>query len=129
MVPYMQREGFCGEDDPFDPHYLEDLITALGGTPVAYEARCQSVGSPSLLTNEKTALSMTASVLSEAKANGAQLVVSACTISHANLDSYQVKAGKVTGKIHPSLLFTSQNWLPLLLVISQTVLHNCELEP
>ena len=39
-----------------------------------------------------------ASVLSEAKANGAQLVVSACTISHANLDSYQVKAGKVTGK-------------------------------
>ena len=41
---------------------------------------------------------MTASVLSEAKANGAQLVVSACTISHANLDSYQVKAGKVTGK-------------------------------
>ena len=57
--PYMQREGFCGEDDPFDPHYLEDLITALGGTPVAYEARCQSVGSPSLLTNEKTALRMT----------------------------------------------------------------------
>ena len=96
--PYMQREGFCGEDDPFDPHYLEDLITALGGTPVAYDARCQSVGSPSLLTNEKTALRMTASVLSEAKANGAQLVVSACTISHANLDSYQVKAGKVTGK-------------------------------
>ena len=41
---------------------------------------------------------MTASVLSEAKENGAQLVVSACTISHANLDSYQVKAGKVTGK-------------------------------
>ena len=33
--PYMQREGFCGEDDPFNPHYLEDLITALGGTPVA----------------------------------------------------------------------------------------------
>ena len=96
--PYMQREGFCGEDDPFNPHYLEDLITALGGTPVDYDARCQSVGSPSLLTNEKTALRMTASVLSEAKANGAQLVVSACTISHSNLDSYQVKAGKVTGK-------------------------------
>ncbi|MBP66286.1 MAG: hypothetical protein CMA67_03415 [Euryarchaeota archaeon] len=96
--PYMQREGFCGEDDPFDPHYLEDLISVLGGTPVAYDSRCQSVGSPSLLTNEKTALRMTASVLSEAKANGAQLVVSACTISHTNLDSYQVKAGKVTGK-------------------------------
>ena len=49
--PYMQREGFCGEDDPFDPHYLEDLITALGGVPVAYESRCPGVGSPRLVTD------------------------------------------------------------------------------
>ena len=41
---------------------------------------------------------MTAAVLSDAKQSGAELMVSACTISHANLDSYQVKAGKMTGK-------------------------------
>ena len=96
--PYMQRDGFCSEDDAFNPCYLEDLITALGGTPVEYDSKCQSVGSPSLLTNEKTAMKMTASVLSDAKQSGAELLVSACTISHANLDSYQVKAGKVSGK-------------------------------
>ena len=96
--PYMQRDGFCGDDDAFNPRYLEDLIIALGGTPVEYESKCQSVGSPSLLTNEKIAMKMTASVLSDAKQPGAQLMVSACTISHANLDSYQVKAGKSTGK-------------------------------
>ncbi len=96
--PYMQRDGFCGDDDAFNPRYLEDLIIALGGTPVEYESKCQSVGSPSLLTNEKIAMKMTASVLSDAKQSGAQLMVSACTISHANLDSYQVKAGKSTGK-------------------------------
>ncbi len=96
--PYMQRDGFCGDDDAFNPRYLEDLIVALGGTPVEYESKCQSVGSPSLLTNEKIAMKMTASVLSDAKQSGAQLMVSACTISHANLDSYQVKAGKSTGK-------------------------------
>ena len=41
---------------------------------------------------------MTASVLSDAKSNGADVLVSACTISHSNLDSYQSKAGKVAGK-------------------------------
>ena len=30
--------------------------------------------------------------------NGADLIVSACTVSHANLDSYQTKAGRKTGK-------------------------------
>ena len=30
--------------------------------------------------------------------SGAELVVSACTISHVNLDSYQSKAGRVSGK-------------------------------
>ena len=39
----MQREGFCGEDDPFNPHYLEDLITALYGTPVAYDADAKAL--------------------------------------------------------------------------------------
>ena len=29
--PNMQREGFCGNDDPFMPTYLEQLIIALGG--------------------------------------------------------------------------------------------------
>ncbi len=96
--PYMQQDGFCSEDDAFNPRYLEDLITALGGTPVDYESKCQSVGAPSLLTNEKVAMKMTAAVLSDAKESGAELMVSACTISHANLDSYQVKAGKMTGK-------------------------------
>jgi succinate dehydrogenase / fumarate reductase cytochrome b subunit len=43
-------------------------------------------------------MQMTAQVLSDAKAAGAQLMVSACTISHSNLDSYQSKAAKVSRK-------------------------------
>jgi heterodisulfide reductase subunit B len=94
----MQREGACGDDDIFLPSYLEQLITALGGVPIDFELKCQSVGAPSLLTLEGTAMAMTAAVLSDAKQNGADMMVSACTISHSNLDSYQSRAGKLTGK-------------------------------
>ncbi|MDE0869055.1 MAG: heterodisulfide reductase-related iron-sulfur binding cluster [Candidatus Poseidoniaceae archaeon] len=96
--PNMQRQGACGDDDPFMPTYMEQLITALGGTPVEYDLKCQSVGAPSLLTINKPVMKMTASVLSDAKSNGADILVSACTISHSNLDSYQSKAGKVARK-------------------------------
>ena len=94
----MQRSGACGDDNPFLPSYMEQLITALGGTPVEYELKCQSVGAPSLLTINKPVMKMTAAVLSDAKSSGADILVSACTISHSNLDSYQSKAGKIARK-------------------------------
>ena len=94
----MQRSGACGDDDPFLPSYMEQLITALGGKPVEYELKCQSVGAPSLLTINKPVMKMTAAVLSDAKSSGADILVSACTISHSNLDSYQSKAGKIARK-------------------------------
>ena len=96
--PDMQRQGACGNDDPFMPKYMEQLIEALGGTPVDYDSKCQSVGSTAILSLEDSALRMTAAVLSDAIDSGAELVVSACTVSHANLDSYQSKAGRVAGK-------------------------------
>ena len=96
--PDMQRDGACGGDDPFMPSYMEQLIEALGGTPVDYDSKCLSVGSTSMLTLEDSSLAMTAAVLSDAIDSGAELVVSACTVSHINLDSYQSKAGRVSGK-------------------------------
>ena len=96
--PNMQKEGASSEDNVFNPQYLEQLISTLGGTPVDYDLKCQSVGAPSLLTNQSSTLRMTAAVLDDAKENGAQLMVSACTLSHSNLDTYQVKAGRISGK-------------------------------
>ena len=96
--PHMQRPGACGGDDPWNPDYMERLITALGGRPVMYPTRCSSVGNPSLLSLGDSVMKMTARVLNDAKKAGAQLLVSACTQSHSNLDSYQGKAGRVANK-------------------------------
>lgn len=96
--PHMQRAGACGSDDAWNPTYMEQLITALGGRPVEYSSKCASVGNPSLLTLGDSVMKMTARVLNDAKKAGAKILVSACTLSHSNLDSYQSKAGRVAGK-------------------------------
>ncbi len=96
--PHMQRDGACGADDAWNPTYMEQLITALGGRPVEYSSKCASVGNPSLLSLGDSVMKMTARVLNDAKKAGAQVLVSACTLSHSNLDSYQSKAGRVAGK-------------------------------
>jgi len=93
--PHMQKEGACGGDDPWNPNYMERLISALGGTPVEYKTKTSSVGNPSLLSLGDSVMKMTARVLNDAKRAGAEIIVSACTLSHSNLDSYQGKAGRV----------------------------------
>ncbi len=96
-APMLQRGASCG-DDPWDPTYLESLVDALGGTSIRTDGRVRSVGFPSLMSQEKTALRMTAAVLEEAKNSGASVIVSACPLSHINLDSYQDKAGQTVGR-------------------------------
>jgi len=95
--PNMQQEGFCGGDDAFDPQYLELLIEALGGKPVLWESRTQSVGVPGLFSEEGTVMRQIASVIDDAKSEGASMIVSACNLSHTALDVYQGKARRVTG--------------------------------
>ena len=96
--PNLQQDGACGGADPYDPDYLEQVIAAVGGNPVDWASRTQSVGVPGIFSEEKTVMKQTAAVLADAKSEGAQLVVSACNLSHMLLDVYQGKAGKTTGQ-------------------------------
>lgn len=96
--PHMQRKGACGGDDAWNPTYMERLVTALGGRPVDFKTKTSSVGNPSLLSLGDSVMKMTARVLNDAKKAGAQVLVSACTQSHSNLDTYQGKAGRVANK-------------------------------
>ncbi|MFQ3343865.1 MAG: CoB--CoM heterodisulfide reductase iron-sulfur subunit B family protein [Candidatus Poseidoniales archaeon] len=92
--PNMQQSGMCGEDDAFDPSYLEDLIQAIGGNAVSWDSRTQSVGTPGLLSEEPTVLRQSANVILDAKDEGAEIIVSACNLSHTILDVYQGKASR-----------------------------------
>ena len=96
--PNMQQVGACGGDDPFDPDYLEQVISVLGGNAVDWSCRTHSVGVPGVFSEEKTVMKQTAAVLADAKSEGAELMVSACNLSHMLLDVYQGKAGKVSAQ-------------------------------
>ena len=53
LWPQYATEGACGGDDVFDPDYLEQVIAALGGQPVDWTSRTQSVGVPGIFSRRK----------------------------------------------------------------------------
>ncbi|MEC7503330.1 MAG: heterodisulfide reductase-related iron-sulfur binding cluster [Candidatus Thermoplasmatota archaeon] len=97
--PYFQMEGACGGDSVNDPEYFEQLVQSLGGNPIDWEGRVLSVGAPGIFSEEPTVLRQSAAVISEAKEEGADIIVSACNLSHSILDIYQGKASRATGII------------------------------
>ena len=97
--PYFQMEGACGGDSVNDPEYFEQLVQSLGGNPIDWEGRVLSVGAPGIFSEEPTVLRQSAAVISEAKEEGADIIVTACNLSHSILDIYQGKASRATGII------------------------------
>ena len=95
--PNLQQDGLIGDDDVFDPWYMEGIIEAGGGKPVTYSSRTSSAGTPGIFAEEQTALRQSANILFDAKAMGAKMVISACTLAHGVLDIYQGKASRATG--------------------------------
>ena len=72
-------------DDPENPTIMEDFIRALGAEPVVYAMRNEccggyvSVESPELAKNKSNA------VANNAKAQGAEMIITACPLCKYNL--------------------------------------------
>jgi len=74
-------------DRPDNPQIMEDLIKALGGEPVPFTKRSQCCGGYTTLGNKKLAQEMTEAVLGVAKADGAEIVITACPLCLYNLNT------------------------------------------
>ncbi|NES99868.1 MAG: heterodisulfide reductase [Sphaerospermopsis sp. SIO1G2] len=85
-------------DDPFNPQAMENVIQAVGATPVYYRGRTQCCGWPlsSYATNES--FQMAGTHIQEAIEGGADCLVTPCPLCHLNLDSRQPEVEKVIGK-------------------------------
>jgi succinate dehydrogenase / fumarate reductase cytochrome b subunit len=75
--------------DADDPDELENLILALGATPVKYDERLKCCGFPIMMMNKKNSLQLSGNAVVSAKEAGADLMVTPCPLCHLNLDSYQ----------------------------------------
>lgn len=72
-------------DDPENPKIIEDLISALGGTPVVYANRNECCGGYISVENPELAKKSSSSVLDNAKAAGAEMIITACPLCKYNL--------------------------------------------
>lgn len=80
-----------------EPHSFEDLISALGATPVMYRGRVMCCGFPILFVKEATANRIAGHQIEDAKAHGADAMATPCPLCHISLDSFQGPAEKAVG--------------------------------
>lgn len=93
---------------PEIPTEMDDLLTALGAEPVRWNGRTKCCGASTMLTKEYAALQLVDQLLTSAEQAGAQIIATACSLCHMNLDAYQSRVNGDLGKAHklPVIYFT-----------------------
>ncbi len=81
-----------------EPHRFEDLISALGATPVFYRGRVMCCGFPILFVKEPTANRIAGRQIEDAQVHGAHAMATPCPLCHISLDSFQNKAAAEVGR-------------------------------
>jgi succinate dehydrogenase / fumarate reductase cytochrome b subunit len=90
----LRPKDTLGWQDPEDPRGFEDLIRALGATPVLYRGRVMCCGFPILFVKEPTANRIAGRQVEDAAAHGADAMATPCPLCHISLDTYQPRAAK-----------------------------------
>jgi succinate dehydrogenase / fumarate reductase, cytochrome b subunit len=80
-----------------EPHAFEDLLEAVGATPVYYRGRVMCCGFPIQFVKPETAERISGRQIDDAKAHGADAMATPCPLCHISLDTYQNQAAKVAG--------------------------------
>lgn len=74
-----------GFDDPENPTIIEDYIRAIGAEPVVYARRNECCGGYCTLENKAFAVKQVDKIMENAKAQGAQMLITACPLCMYNL--------------------------------------------
>jgi len=90
LRPADEMQSESGEE----PHSFEDLLAAVGATPVDYRGRVMCCGFPILFVKPSTANAIAGRQILDAKAHGADAMATPCPLCHTSLDAYQNKASK-----------------------------------
>ncbi|MDP2953902.1 MAG: CoB--CoM heterodisulfide reductase iron-sulfur subunit B family protein, partial [Chloroflexota bacterium] len=79
--------------EPEYPMVMDHLVEALGATTLDWSYKTDCCGATLSLSKKELALELSAKILRDAKAVGADLVAVACPLCHTNLDSRQGQMG------------------------------------
>lgn len=75
-------------DDPENPTIIEDLIRALGADAVIYAKRNECCGAYVSVESPESAKRNASSIIQNAKAAGAEMIITACPLCKYNLEKY-----------------------------------------
>ena len=72
-------------DDPENPSIMEDFIKAIGATPVVYAKRNECCGAYISMESPALAQKSSNAIIQNAKAAGAEMIITACPLCRYNL--------------------------------------------
>ncbi len=81
----LRPSGVMQMDDPENPTIMEDLVKALGATPVVFANRNECCGGYVSMENAALAAKKSNAVVENAKAMGADMIITACPLCRYNL--------------------------------------------
>jgi heterodisulfide reductase subunit B len=100
VVPYygcqIVRPRKNGEEVE-QPRFFEDLLSAIGATPVDYPYKTRCCGGSLMITSRPAALSLTRDLLQLAQAREAAVIATACPLCQVNLECYQTQVNQEFG--------------------------------
>jgi heterodisulfide reductase subunit B len=96
-------------DDPDHPQSLDDLMAALGATPVDFAHKNECCGAYLAVENRAVTREMVYTILRSAQVAGAEAVVTNCPLCQFNLDKQQAEMRKLHAGYQPvPILYFSQ---------------------
>jgi heterodisulfide reductase subunit B len=85
------------DEDVEQPHFFEELLSAVGATPVDYPYKTRCCGGSLMITSRPAALSLTRDLLQLAQAREAAVIATACPLCQVNLECYQTQVNQEFG--------------------------------
>lgn len=115
------RPPRLGFDDPEDPQSMDNLVKALGGTPVEWAFKTECCGAAHSTTKSKIGFTMIDKILTAAQETGADCIITACPLCMNNLDMRQAQVAGEFGKDYkiPVFYFTELMGIALGLDINE----------
>jgi heterodisulfide reductase subunit B len=92
-------------DDPDHPTSLDDLMAALGATPVDFAHKNECCGAYLVVKDADVTRQMVYTILKSAQAAGAEAVVTNCPLCQFNLDKQQAEMQKLHAGYRPIPVF------------------------
>jgi heterodisulfide reductase subunit B len=92
-------------DDPDHPQSLDDLMAALGATPVDYPHKNECCGAYLAIKDPKVTQEMVYTIVKSAQSAGADSVATNCPLCQFNLDKQQAEMHRVHAGYEPMPVF------------------------